>query len=56
MFDFVDNQIIRILLEVIMALFTGVLGFFGGMKYTNKKNKIGNILNSDIGSIKEEMK
>lgn len=56
MFDFVDNQIIRILLEVVMALFTGILGFLGGIKYTNKKNKLGNISNSNIGSIKQEMK
>lgn len=56
MFDFVDNQIMKILLEVVMALFTGILGFLGGMKYTNKKNKIGNISNSNIENIKQEMK
>ena len=32
MFDFVDNQVIRIILEVGMAIFTGVLGFLGGIK------------------------
>lgn len=56
MFDFVDNQIIRILLEVVMALFTGILGFLGGIKYTNKKNNMRNILNSNIRTIKQEIK
>lgn len=56
MFDFVDNQVIRIILEVGMAIFTGALGFLGGIKYTNKKNKIRNISNSNIGNIKQEIK
>lgn len=56
MFDFVDNQIVRIILEVGMAIFTGILGFLGGIKYTNRKNKIGNISNSNIGNIKQEIK
>jgi hypothetical protein len=56
MFDFVDNQIVRIILELGMAIFTGILGFLGGIKYTNKKNKMGNISNSNIGNIKQEIK
>ena len=56
MFDFVDNQVIRIILEVGMAILTGVLGFFGGIKYANKKNKIGKISNSNIENIKQEIK
>ena len=54
MFDFVDNQIIRIILELGMAIFTGILGFLGGIKYTKKQNKIGNISNSKIDNIKQE--
>lgn len=56
MFDFVDNQIVRIILELGMAIFTGILGFLGGIKYTDKKNKMGNISNSNIGNIKQEIK
>lgn len=56
MFDFVDNQIIRIILELGMAIFTGILGFLGGIKYTKKQNKIGNISNSKIDNIKQENK
>ncbi len=54
MFDFVDNQIIRIILELGTAIFTGILGFLGGIKYTKKQNKIGNISNSKIDNIKQE--
>lgn len=54
MFDFVDNQIIRIILELGMAIFTGILGFLGGIKYTKNQNKIGNISNSKIDNIKQE--
>ena len=56
MFDFVDNQIIRIVLEIIMALFTGILGFLGGIKYTKKQNNIGNIKGSIINKINQENK
>lgn len=54
MFDFVDNQIIRIILELGMAIFTGILGFLGGIKYTKKQNEIGDISNSKIDNIKQE--
>ena len=27
MFDFVDNQIVRIILEIAMAIITGIFGF-----------------------------
>lgn len=56
MFDFIDNQILRIILEIAMALVSGILGFLGGMKYTSKKNKIGNITNSNVREIKQEIK
>ena len=51
MFDFVDNQIMRIILELVMAIFTGIIGFLGGIKYTKKQNKIGDISNSKIENI-----
>lgn len=56
MFDFVDNQIMRIILELGMAIFTGIIGFLGGIKYTKKQNKIGDISNSKIENIKQENK
>ena len=56
MFDFVDNQVIRIILELGLAIFTAVLGFLGGMHYTKKTNNIGDISSSNIGNIKQENK
>lgn len=56
MFDFVDNQVIRIILELGLAIFTAVLGFLGGIHYTKKTNNIGDISNSHIGNIKQENK
>lgn len=56
MFDFVDNPMIRIVLEIGMAIFTGILGFLGGINYTKKQNRIGNISNSNIENIKQENK
>ena len=56
MFDFVDNQVIRIILELGLAIFTEILGFLGGIQYTKKINNIGNISNSKIGDIKQENK
>ena len=56
MFDFIDNQVFRIILEISMAIFTGILGFLGGMKYTKKQNKIGNINNSNQNYIHQEIK
>lgn len=56
MFEFVDNQIIRIILEVGLAMFTGILGFFGGIAYNKKQNIIGDIKNSTIRDINQENK
>lgn len=56
MFDFVDNQVIRIILEIVMSIFTGVLGFLGGIQYTKKCNSIDNIKNSKIRDIRQENK
>lgn len=56
MFDFVSNQVLRIILEIGMAIFTGILGFLGGIEYNKKTNKIGNISNSNIRNIKQENK
>ena len=56
MFDFVENQTLRIILEISMAVFTGILGFLGGVKYTKKQNKIGNIKNSNLNVIQQENK
>lgn len=56
MFDFVDNQVLRIILELGLALFTAILGFLGGINYSKKTNKIGNISDSTIGNIKQENK
>lgn len=56
MFDFIDNQAIRIILEISMSIFTGILGFIGGVQYTKKINKIGNIKNSKIRDINQENK
>ena len=56
MFDFIDNQITRIILELGMAILTGILGFLGGIEYTKKINKIGNISDSKIRNIKQENK
>ena len=39
-----------------MAIFTGILGFLGGIKYTKKQNKIGNIKNSNQNIIEQENK
>lgn len=56
MFDFVENQIIRIVLEV----FALIVSFLGGIKYEKhirkKQNKIGNINHSNINSISQENK
>ena len=56
MFDFIDNQVIRIILEISMSIFTAILGFLGGMQYTKKCNSIGKIKNSKIRDIKQENK
>lgn len=56
MFDFIDNQVIRIILELGLAIFTAILGFLGGMHYTKKSNSIGKISNSKIRDIKQENK
>ncbi len=56
MFDFIDNQMVRIVLELGLAIFTTILGFLGGIEYTKKINKIGNISDSKIRNIKQENK
>lgn len=56
MFDFVDNQVLRIILELGLAIFTAILGFLGGMNYSKKTNKINNISNSKIENINQENK
>lgn len=56
MFDFVDNQVVRIVLEFTFSIITGILGFISGIQYTKKQNKIGNIKNSKIRDIKQENK
>ena len=56
LFYFVESQILRIVLEISMAIFTGILGFLGGIKYTKKQNKIGNIKNSNQNIIEQENK
>ena len=56
MFDFVDNQIVRIILEITMSTFTGISDFLGGIQYTKKYNSISNIKNSKIENIKQENK
>ena len=53
MFDFVDNQVLRIILELVVWLIGLVIGFFSGIKYSNKKNKVGNISNSNIGILNQ---
>lgn len=56
MFDFVDNQVIKIMLELIVWIISTILGFLGGVNYTKKTNNIGNIYSSNIGDIKQENK
>ncbi len=56
MFDFIDNQTIRTILEITIAIFTGILGFIGGVQYTKKTNKISNIKDSTIRDINQENK
>lgn len=56
MFDFVNNQGIRIILELGFAIFTAVLGFLGGIHYTQKINQVGDISNSKIRDINQENK
>lgn len=56
MFDYIDNTIVRTILEVASYLVTAILGFFGGISYSKKVNRIGNINNSNIESIKQENK
>lgn len=53
MFEFVDNQVVRIILEIVMALFTGIIGFFSGINYSNKKNNIKTIKNSIVNGISQ---
>lgn len=56
MFDFVDNQSLRIILELVAILISGIFGFLGGMKYSKKSNRIGNIKNSTIKDINQRNK
>ncbi len=56
MFDFVNNQVIKIILELAMAIISAILGFLGGVNYTKKINKVGNIYGSIVGDIKQENK
>ena len=56
MFEFVDNQFLRIILEITAILISGLFGFLGGIKYSKKINKIGSIKNSLINSINQENK
>ena len=55
MFEFVSNQWLRIVLEIILAVFTGLLGFLGGINYNKikKKNNINKIKNSNINNINQ---
>ncbi len=56
MFEFIDNQLIRTIVELGFAILTAILGFLGGIKYEKNVNKIGNINNSSIRDIKQENK
>ena len=56
MFEFIDNQLIRIIVELGFSILTAILGFLGGIKYEKNVNKIGNIDKSTIGDIKQENK
>lgn len=53
MFDFVDNQVVRIILEIAMEIITGIFGFLGGVQYSKKKNIIKNVNNSNINQINQ---
>ncbi|MBR2247779.1 MAG: hypothetical protein IKG58_03280 [Bacilli bacterium] len=54
MFDFIDNNIIKILVEIFMDIFMIILGFFSGIKYSKRNNRIGNIKRSDNNIINQE--
>jgi len=55
MFDFIDNQNIRIIVEISIYVLTSILSFLGGCSYANKRNKVGVLNKSNKNTISQKI-
>lgn len=58
MMEFIDNQTVRVVVEIIILILSTVFGFLGGCTYTknktNKSNEIRDINSSKVDSISQK--